>query len=128
MENSQLTKIQSSDEREARRWRRERLDRVIRDDIRDLENIREIQILKLFLDEIRKRVGSTVVLGNIARNLEISPTTAKKWLELLERMYLCFSVWSLTKNIPRAIIKPPKTYFFDNGDVSLRLKGRYLKI
>jgi len=47
----------AADERSARRWRRERLDRVIREDIRDLEGIRNIQRISMFLDTLRGRVG-----------------------------------------------------------------------
>jgi len=41
------------DERAARRWRRERFDRVLREDIRDLEPVRNIQLLGMFLDILR---------------------------------------------------------------------------
>ena len=105
------------DERSARRWRRERLDRIIREDIRDLESIRNIQIIGLFLEMLRNRVGGLITLSNIAEDLQISPKTAKMWLEVLERMYLVFPVYPYTNNIPRAVLKPPKVYFFDNGDV-----------
>jgi len=105
------------DERIARRWRRERFDRVLREDVRDLEPVRDIQLLSLLLDLLRHRVGGLVVLSNLARDLEISPKTAKAWLEILERMYLVFSVRPYTKSLPRAVRKPPKVYFFDNGDV-----------
>lgn len=105
------------DERTARRWRRERFDRVLREDVRDLEPVRDIQLLSMFLDLLRQRVGSLVVLSNLATDLEISPKTAKAWLETLERMYLVFSVKPYTKLLPRAIRKPPKVYFFDNADV-----------
>ena len=105
------------DERMTRRWRRERFDRVLREDIRDLEPVRDIQLLGLFLDLLRHRVGGLVVLSNLAGDLEISPKTAKAWLETLERMYLVFSVRPYTKSLPRAVRKPPKVYFFDNGDV-----------
>lgn len=54
-----------NDERFAKRWRRERIDRVLK----------------------------------------------------LERMYLIFVVRPYTVKIPRAIQKPPKVYFFNNGDV-----------
>jgi predicted AAA+ superfamily ATPase len=106
-----------NDEREVRRWRRERFDRIIKEDIRDVDNIRNTQLLFLFVNELRQRVGGLITLANIARDLEISPTTAKHWLMLIERMYIAFSIYPLTKNIPRAILKPPKVYFFDNGDV-----------
>ena len=105
------------DETFARRWRRERIDRVLRDDVRDLESIRNIQSLTLLVDALRSRVGSTVVLGNIATDLAVSPTTLKTWLEVLERMYLVFTVPPLTRDLPRAVRKLPKVYFFDTGDV-----------
>ena len=105
------------DERSARRWRRERFDRVLREDVRDLESIRNIQLLGLFLDLLRHRVGGLITLSNLATDLQISPKTAKSWLEVLERMYLVFSVRPYTKSLPRAVLKPPKVYFFDNGDV-----------
>lgn len=104
-------------ETEARRWRRERFNRVLREDIRDLESIRNIQLLGLFLDLLRHRVGGIITLSNLAGDVQISPKTAKAWLELLERMYLVFVVKPYTKSLPRAVQKPPKVYFFDNGDV-----------
>ncbi len=104
-------------ERESKRWRRERLDRVLKDDIRDLEQLHNIQALSLFLDALRERVGSQIVLSNISEDLQISQKTLKRWLLILENMYILFIVRSYTKNIPRAIQKPPKIYFFDNGDV-----------
>ncbi len=105
------------DERAARRWRRERFDRVLREDVRDLESIRNIQLLGLFLDSLRHRVGGLIRLSNLATDLQISHKTAKTWLEVLERMYLVFSVRPYTKSLPRAVLKPPKVYFFDNADV-----------
>jgi predicted AAA+ superfamily ATPase len=105
------------DEREARRWRRERFDRVLREDARDIESIRNVQLLSLFLDSLRHRVGGITVLSNLAEDIQISPKTAKAWLELLERMYLVFVVRPHTRSLPRAVQKPPKVYFFDNADV-----------
>jgi predicted AAA+ superfamily ATPase len=105
------------DERSARRWRRQRFDRILREDIRDLESIRNIQVLGLFLDLLRYRVGGLITLSNLAGDIEISPKTAKSWLQVLERMYLVFAVRPYTRSLPRAVLKPPKVYFFDNGDV-----------
>lgn len=106
-------------EREARRWRRDRIDRILREDVRDLESIKEISTLDLFHEALKTRVGGLVTLSNIANDLQISPTTAKKWLEVLEKMYVCFTVLPLTNKIARAIKKPPKVFFFDNADVPI---------
>ncbi len=107
----------SGNEREARRWRRDRLDRVIREDIRDLESIRNIQSLSLLVDLLRSRVGGIIVVSNLVADLQVSPNTVKAWLEVLEKMYLIFIVKPYTRSLPRAIQKPPKIYFFDNGDI-----------
>ena len=105
-----------NDERAARRWRRERFDRVLREDIRDLSSVRNIQLLGLFLDLLRHRVGGLVTLSNLAADIQVSPKTAASWLEVLERMYLVFAVRPFTQSLPRAVLKPPKVYFFDTGD------------
>lgn len=115
-----------NNEREARRWRRERFDRILREDIRDLESIRNIQILSLFVDALRERVGRIITLSNIAEDLQISPKTAKSWLTLIEKMYIAFPIYTYTQNVPRSILKPPKVYFYDNGDV-IEKNGTWLE-
>jgi uncharacterized protein len=104
-------------ERNANRWRRERIDRVVRDDVRDLEHIQEIGSLQMFVDALCTRVSGLVVLSNIASDLQVSPKTLKRWLDVLESMYLVFAVRPYTRNLPRAVQKPPKVFFYDNGDV-----------
>ncbi len=105
------------DERQARRWRREKIDRVVREDIRDLEPVRDISRLSLLIDQLRSRVGSIVVVSNLAGEIQVSPKTVSNWLDVLERMYLVFAVRPYTRNLPRAVVKPPKVFFCDNADV-----------
>ena len=102
---------------EAQRWRQNRFDRILKEDVRDLESVKKIQDLSLFVLALRQRVAQRIVFSNLARDLEISFKTAKLWLSVLNRMYICFSIWPYTKNVNRSILKPPKVYFFDNADV-----------
>lgn len=113
-----------ADEREARRWRNERFNRVIKEDVRDLDNIRNIQLLQLFVDILRERAGSLIKYANIASDLQISPNTVKSWLSLAEKMYICFPVYPYTKNLPRSIQKPVKVYFYDNADTKNEMSVR----
>ncbi len=106
-----------ADEREARRWRRERFDRILKEDVRDLESIRNIQLLMLFTDALRERAGQLITLAHLAADLQISPKTAKSWLSLVEKMYIAFAVYPYTKKTPRSILKPPKVFFYDNADI-----------
>ncbi len=100
-----------------RRWRRERMERVIRDDIRDLEVIKDISALSLLLEMLRSRVGSLIVVSHLAQDLQVAPNTVMRWIELLERMYVVFTVKPYTGKMSRTLSKPFKVYFFDNGDV-----------
>jgi predicted AAA+ superfamily ATPase len=81
-------------------------------------------MLALFVDALRERVGGMITLKNIAEDLQISPTTAKLWLSVIEKMYMAFTVFPLTQKVPRAILKPPKIYFYDNADVIENTGGR----
>jgi predicted AAA+ superfamily ATPase len=106
-----------SSELNARRWRKERFDLILRQDIRDLEKINEIQNISLLIDLLKTRVGSLIVVSNLASDLQVAPNTVKRWIEILEKMYLIFIVRPYTGNLSRAISKPFKVYFFDNADV-----------
>jgi uncharacterized protein len=105
-----------NDEREAKRWRTERFNRIIREDVRDLERIQELSLLDLMIDALRERVSGIITYANIANDLQISPHTVKKWLALLERMYIAFSITPYTKKVLRSVQKAPKVYFYDNAD------------
>lgn len=104
-------------DRFAKRWRKTRNDLILKEDIRDLEPIKNFSALQLFAESLKSRVGSLLVLSNLASDMQISPHTLKHWLEILERMYLLFPVYPLSRGVSRAILKTPKIYFFDNGDV-----------
>jgi len=101
----------------AKRWRKEKLKLVFRQDIQELESIKDISLLELFYQGITERVGSEIVVSNMARDLEIAPKTAKSWLNILEKTYAVFIVPPYGKGIAKAITKTPKVYLYDNGEV-----------
>jgi predicted AAA+ superfamily ATPase len=105
----------SGSETRAKRWRKQYLERVVREDLQDLESIRDIQALLLLTELLRERVGSPISYKSLAEDIQVSPHTVKKWIGVLEKMYIVFSVTPYHKNIARAILKEPKIYFFDSG-------------
>lgn len=105
----------AQDGREADRWRRQYLEDLIREDVVEFSRIHEIRAMRLFVEMLRERVGSPVSLASIARDLQVSPTTLAKYLDILEALYVVFTVRPYHRNIARAILKEPKVYFFDAG-------------
>lgn len=107
----------ADDPREAARWRAERRERVIKEDLRDLERIRELTLVSLLVDLLSTRVGGEVVASNLAGDLDVAPKTVQYWIEMLERMYVGFVVRPYSGKLARSIRKVPKFYFYDIGDV-----------
>jgi len=107
----------SQSETSAARWRKQIFERIIRADIMDLEPIRDIRSLILLLDLLRERVGSPVSYNSLARDLEVSPHTVKRWIEILENLYIVFRVTPYHRNLARTLLKEPKIYFYDTGSV-----------
>ncbi len=100
---------------DAQRWRRLYLEGIVRDDILEFSRIGEVRAMRVFIDLLRSRVGSPVSLASLARDLQISPTTLGRYLEILEALYIVFTVRPYHRNIARALLKEPKVYFFDTG-------------
>lgn len=105
------------DERFARRWRLERYSQILREDIRDLERVDALAQMEQLLELLQHRVGSPIVVSNLAADLELAPRTVARYIEILARSFLCFVVPTYTGKLARAIRKPPKVFFYDNADV-----------
>lgn len=99
------------------RWRRTHLDVILRQDLLDLAAISDIKGMETLIELLRSRVGSPISYANLAADLQKDPKTIKSWLLILENLYIVFSVRPWHRNIARAIIKEPKYYFYDIGQV-----------
>ena len=103
----------SGSEKFYRRWKRTHLDIILRQDLIDLESVRDIIKIETLIELLKTRVGSPVSFSSLARDLEKDPGTIKRWLDLLESLYVIFRVTPYHNNIARAILKEPKYYFYD---------------
>ena len=106
-----------STERYYNRWKRTHLDIILKQDMVELENVQEINSIETLIQLLRRRVGSPVSYSSLARDLQCSDKTVKRWLTILENMYVVFRVPPFHRNIARSILKSPKYYFYDTGQV-----------
>ena len=102
-----------AEERFWRRWQRERLQRVIYEDIRDLENIKEISLLELLAEELPNRVGAPLSVKNLKELLQVAHETVERWLKIFERMYYCYRISPYGSPKVRAVKKEQKLYLWD---------------
>lgn len=106
------------DETSWRRWQRERVHRVVFDDIRDLERVRELSLLELLAEELPRRVGAPLSVKSLGQDLEVSHETADRWISIFERLYLCFRIPPHGGARIRAVKKEKKLYLWDWSAVS----------
>lgn len=101
----------------AKRFRRTHTDTIIREDLLDLEKVRDIKSIEIMLDMLRSRVGATTSYSSLAKDLQVSIHTVKHWLQILENLYIIFPVRPYHKNIARSLLKESKYYLYDTGAV-----------
>ncbi len=108
----------SDDETIYRRWSINYRQQLVREDIRNMTEIKSIDEVEVLFSLLPSRVGSPLSLASLSRNLQISPTTAQKWIKTFESFYLAFLIKPWTKKISRAITKERKLYLFDYADIT----------
>ena len=106
----------AANEKITRRWRLERLDLVFRQDIREIEKIKDIYLLEQLHNLLKTQFAGQVNYANLARNMDVTAKTIKSWIEVLEHSYALFQIRPHHSKLARAILKQPKIYFYDNGD------------
>lgn len=100
---------------EAERWRLQYINSMLSTDVFEIDKIYNIKALQLVFNLLRHRVGSPVSYQSLAEDVAVSPTTVKKYIQVLEALYIVFRVTPYAKNIARSLLKEPKIYFFDTG-------------
>lgn len=100
---------------DANRWRLQYVDSLLREDVFQFERIQNFNAIRLVFEVLREKVGSPISYTSIAEDVAISPNTVKKYIQILEALYIIFRVTPHSSNIGRSLLKEPKIYFFDVG-------------
>lgn len=103
---------------QANRWRLQYVDSLLSVDVLDFENIHNLKAIRLVFELLRQRVGAPISYTSIAEDVGISPNTVKRYILILEALYIIFRVTPYSRNIARSLQKEPKIYFFDTGLVN----------
>ena len=104
-------------ERQANLWRRGRVEKVIREDLRDISRIPELSQIEMLTSLIPERVGSFLSRATLRETLEVSFDTIKRWLNYLTELYYIFEIKPYTNSIARTIKKEGKIYLWDYSEV-----------
>ena len=100
---------------DADRWRAQYATDLVREDVLDFSRVHEVRALQLLFTMLRERVGSPLNVSSLAQSLQISPTTASRYIDILEALYIVFRVTPWHRDVARSLLKEAKIYFLDTG-------------
>lgn len=98
-------------------WRRSRIEKLVREDLRDLSRIQELSQVETLVALLPERVSGLLSLQSLREDLEVSHPTVKNWLNYLKELYYCFELKPRASSIPRALKKEGKIYLWDWAEV-----------
>jgi hypothetical protein len=100
-------------ERFCRKWHQDYISLLIREDMRDISKVVELDKIENLLFLLAPRIMSPVSMPNLAGELEAAHSSVKSWLEQLKRLFLIFPVSPWSRKISRGLKKAKKWYFHD---------------
>lgn len=109
------------------KWAKSHLNIILRQDLLDIERVTDILSIETLIELLSQRVGQVVSYESLAQDLSRSPITIKRWINLLQNLFIIFRVTPWSKNVARSLLKAPKFYFFDTarvqGDVGAKFEN-----
>lgn len=104
-------------EKDLRRWHNERIDRLTRGDIKDVENIRELSQIQVLVELLPSKVSSLLSVNSLRQDLESSHKAVSSWLDILERFYYSFRIYPFYTTKIKSLGKEPKIYLWDWSEI-----------
>lgn len=107
----------STNEQTLRRFHNERVDRLIREDIRDLESLRDLSALQVLVELLPDKVGALLSVNSLREDLQVAHKTISLWMDILERFYYHFRIYPFASTRIKSLRKEPKLYLWDWSQV-----------
>lgn len=101
------------DARFTRRWRTLRTQQLVREDVRDLTRVQELAQLEILVMLLDERAASQLSYSSLAREVNVSVDTTRRWIETLCSLYHGFLVRPWFRNVAKSLRKEPKWYLRD---------------
>jgi hypothetical protein len=103
----------SASKRKADRWRLSYGTRLVREEIRDLERVQELDKIELLFERLSTCVGSVLSINSLREDLEASFPAVKNWVNILDRTYATFRLPPFGAPRVKAVKKEQKLYLWD---------------
>ena len=107
--------VSTSDKKEKARLLTEIASSYLLKDILALDRVKSSKIVLDLLRLLAFQVGSEVSLSELAQNIGLDYKTVARYLDLLEKTFVIFTLRGFSRNLRNEMTKKAKYYFFDTG-------------
>ncbi len=94
-------------------WRKNRIELLIRQDLKDISNVLQVGQVEILSAFIPDKVGSPLSIQSLCEDLDVGYSTVQRWMKHLENVYYHFEIKPHIKSIPRSLKKEGKIYLYD---------------
>lgn len=109
------------------KWKRSHLDLILRQDLIQLETVRDITGIETLVLLMQSRVASPLSSNSLREDLKRDVKTVIHWIQQLEKLFVVFRVSPYSKNIASSVLKEAKYYFYDicrvDGDEGIKFEN-----
>lgn len=100
------------------RWSSRRRELLIREDLRDLTEIKLIELVEHLYLLLPDRIGSPLSLNGLKEEIGVAHNSIASWLTTLELLYICYRISPYHKKIARSLKKEQKLYLWDWSQIT----------
>jgi len=98
------------DPRFTRRWRSLRQEQLSREDLREVAHVTDLGTMQTLIELLSEQSSQQLVYSSLAREIQVSVDTVKRWVDLLSRLHYGFMVRPWFTNVSKALRKEPKWF------------------
>ena len=96
-------------------WFKSYITTILQRDVRDIANIEKLSDLPKLLSLFASRAGTLLNFAELSRSSAIPQTTLKRYVSLLEAIFMIHILPAWSGNLSKRLIKTPKLYLNDTG-------------
>ena len=96
-------------------WFESYLRTILQRDVRELANLEQLAELPNLLQLLAARSASLLNLAELSRSSRLAQTTLKRYLGLLETLFLVVRLPAWARNVGKRLVKSPKVFLLDTG-------------
>lgn len=101
-----------------RRWHSLRQEQLSRGDLREVTQVADLGTIETLMQILGERSAQQLVYSSLAREIQVSVDTVKRWIDLLARLHYGFLIRPWFANVAKSLRKEPKWFQRDWSSVS----------